>query len=110
MRHYDVTHKWCPKNWCAHEDEWLKFKEEIEVELEMEKYGYKVYDKFEDLPEWAKESVNNARICGVLKGVGEDKLGLSLTEVKTLVWLDRCGLFNVPNPQFDDVLIGPEKE
>lgn len=75
--------------------------------LIMEKYGYKIYNEVDELPEWAKESVKKAVAVGVLKGTGEG-LGLTQTEVKMIVWLDRCGLFDQPNPQHDDVVI-PEK-
>ena len=93
VRHKDVTGKWCPAPWCDDEEAWLKFKEEIEVELEMEKYGYKVYNEFDEIPSWAKDSITKSINAGILKGTG-DGLGLTLTEIKTIVWLDRCGLFD----------------
>ena len=49
-----------------------------------------IYNKIEDLPDWAKPSVEKALNAGVLKGTGKG-LGLTLTETKILVWLDRCG-------------------
>lgn len=58
----------------------------------MEKYGYKVYNEFDEIPNWAKDSIQKAIKTGILKGTGEG-LGLTLTEIKTIVWLDRCGLF-----------------
>lgn len=64
----------------------------------MENYGTKIYNEIEELPAWAVSSVKRAINAGVLKGVGttvdgEIKLGLTQTEVKMIVWLDRCGLF-----------------
>ncbi len=54
-----------------------------------EKYGYELYNKMEELPAWAKESVQKAIDVGVLKGTGSG-LGLTYTELKMIVWLDRC--------------------
>lgn len=54
-----------------------------------QKYGYEIYNKMEEIPDWAKESVQKAIDVGVLKGTGSG-LGLTLTEVKMIVWLDRC--------------------
>lgn len=73
----------------------------------MEKYGYKVYDSYDELPNWSKDSIDKALKLGILKGTGDNKLGLTLTEVKTIVWLDRCGLFDRPNPEYSEV-IDPE--
>ena len=76
----------------------------------MENYGTKIYNEIEELPAWAVDSIKKAINVGILKGVGTNidgtiKLGLTQTEVKMIVWLDRCGLFNLPNPQHDDVEI-----
>lgn len=54
-----------------------------------QEYGYEIYNKIEELPQWAKESVQKAIDVGVLKGTGNG-LGLTPTEVKMIVWLDRC--------------------
>lgn len=58
----------------------------------MDKYGYKIYNEFDEIPKWAKDSIKKAIDAKVLKGTDEG-LGLTLTEIKTIVWLDRCGLF-----------------
>ena len=54
-----------------------------------QQYGYEIYNKVEELPDWAKPSVQKAIDVGVLKGTGNG-LGLTQTEVKMIVWLDRC--------------------
>lgn len=56
----------------------------------MEKNGVKVYNTIDEVPVWAKESIQKAIDTGVLKGTGAG-LGLTQTEIKMLVWLDRCG-------------------
>ena len=53
------------------------------------KNGEKIYNKLDDIPEWALSSIQKAITTGVLKGTG-DGLGLTLTEIKMIVWLDRC--------------------
>ena len=34
IRHYDVNEKLCPKYYVEHEDEWKKFKEEVDAYIE----------------------------------------------------------------------------
>ena len=43
----------------------------------------------DEIPSWAKDSVQKAITTGILKGTGEG-LGLTLTEIKMLVWMDRA--------------------
>lgn len=47
----------------------------------------------ENMPEWARASVQKAIDKGILSGTGSG-LGLSDTDLKTIVWLDRLGLLN----------------
>lgn len=56
------------------------------------KCGYEIYNTMEELPDWAKESITKAMEANVLKGTGKG-LGLTLTEIKVLVWMDRAGMF-----------------
>lgn len=53
------------------------------------KNGEKIYDTIDDIPEWAESSIRKAITTGILKGTGEG-LGLTMTEIKMIVWLDRC--------------------
>lgn len=53
------------------------------------KNGEKIYNKIEEIPTWAQDAIKKAITAGVLKGTGEG-LGLTLTEIKMIVWLDRC--------------------
>ena len=61
----------------------------IEEEEEMVKYN-----KIEEIPEWGKEAVQEAINKGVLKGTGENELGLTETELKVLVWMFRAKVFD----------------
>ena len=47
------------------------------------------YETIEEVPEWGRASVQKAIDLGILKGTGNG-LGLIETEVKMIVWLDRC--------------------
>lgn len=53
------------------------------------KNGERIYNKMDEIPSWAKDSVQKAITTGILKGTGEG-LGLTLTEIKMLVWMDRA--------------------
>lgn len=55
-----------------------------------DQYGYDIYETIDEIPNWAKGSVQKAINVGVLKGTGKG-LHLTTTEVKVICWLDRCG-------------------
>lgn len=47
-----------------------------------------------NMPEWAKESVQAAMDCGALQGDDEGKLGLSYKDLRTICREYRCGVFD----------------
>lgn len=65
---------------------WLEYEEDTSMN---DQYGYEVYNTMEEVPIWARESVQKALDKGILKGDGK-KLLLTLTETKVICWLDRC--------------------
>ena len=73
-----------------------------------EKYGYVVYNDFDAIPSWGQDAVSKAIKLGILKGTGKG-LGLTETELKTMVWFDRLGLLTKPNPQEDDIILPPKQ-
>jgi len=84
LRHYDVTGKLCPAPFVgAGKDAWERFKG-----------GLTVYQKQEQVPDWAKDSVRKLVERGALTGDGEGNLNLSQDLTRTLVILDRLGLFD----------------
>lgn len=87
LRHYDCTKKICPAPFVKNEQAWLDFKKGLELNDDM---GYKIYNTVAECPEWSRESIRKAIDRGVLKGTGNG-LGLNDTEIKMIVWLDRCG-------------------
>jgi len=61
-------------------------------ETEMIEMTEKVYNKTEELPHWAKETIIKLIDKGYLAGDGE-KLGLTETAIKVFVVNDRAGLY-----------------
>ena len=53
-----------------------------------------MYQKQEHVPDWAKNSVRKLVERGALTGDGEGNLNLSQDLTRTLVILDRLGLFD----------------
>lgn len=73
IRHYDVTGKCCPKWFVNNPSEWEKFKRELEVE-DVERYK-----TVEEMPEYARQPIQELIDEGILAGKGGD-LGLDLSE------------------------------
>ena len=85
IRHYDVTGKTCPAPFVgAGQAEWEKFKEVIAM---------KRYNTIEEMPEWAKPTIQKLVDRGILQGTGEG-FDLSIESVRLLVILDRAGNFD----------------
>lgn len=83
IRHFDVTHKVCPAPFCGTgEAAWREFKE-----------GLKMYQKIENVPDWAKPTVQKLVDKDVLVGDGKGNLDLSHEMTRMLVILDRAGVF-----------------
>lgn len=107
-RHYDVTHKACPEPWVRNPNQWENFKKmltEKEVEdmteqqtraiaqQEIKKANAKVYDRVQDCPEWAKDTVQRLVNKGFLQGDENGKLGLTEDLMRVLVINDRAHLY-----------------
>lgn len=90
IRHYDVTKKNCPQsfnngNW----ELWDKFKQKL-VEGEQEMI-YNYID--ENMPEWAKATIQKLVDKGILQGNEKGELNLNDTMLRMLVINDRAGLY-----------------
>jgi N-acetylmuramoyl-L-alanine amidase len=111
VRHYDVTGKRCPAPFVNDENAWQKFKERISsegdeddmkqieeltkrVEALESKVNEFVYAWVDDnMPEWAKPTIQKLMKKGYLKGDEEGKLNLKYDTLRILVILDRSGAF-----------------
>ncbi len=84
IRHYDVTGKQCPMPFVGVGfEDWKEFKEEISM---------KRYKHPEELPAWARNTIQKLMDKGYLQGNGVG-LDLSHDMVRMLVILDRAGMF-----------------
>ena len=93
LRHYDVTGKLCPEPFARNQVQWLDFKgrlagQQKEEETEM---IYNYID--ENMPQWARETVQKLVDKGYLKGNEKGELGLNDTMLKIFVVNDRAGLY-----------------
>lgn len=91
IRHYDVTGKNCPAP-CVDEDNWQKFKNKLVEEENMSQMIYNYVD--ENMPEWARNSVQKLIDKGYLQGDNNGELGLTHDMLRILVILDRTGVFD----------------
>lgn len=107
IRHYDVTGKKCPLWYVEHPEEWEALKERIvegedEMTEELERrlaaieavtVNRMIYNYVdENMPEWARGTVQKLMDRGYLKGTDEG-LGLDDSMLRVLVMLDRAGAF-----------------
>jgi len=83
IRHYDVTGKVCPAPFVgAGADAWEEFKG-----------GLTVYQKFENVPDWAKPTIQKLVERDLLRGDENGNLDLTKDMTRTMVILDRAGVF-----------------
>lgn len=104
-RHYDVTHKECPEPWVRNPKQWEKFLEMLEAEdmteaqtrkiaqEEIKKANAKVYNRVQDCPAWAQNTVQRLVNKGFLQGDENGKLGLTEDLMRVLVINDRAHLY-----------------
>ena len=83
VRHWDVTHKVCPAPFVgAGAAAWEEFKG-----------GLIVYQKLENVPDWARPTVQKLMNKDILNGDEKGNLNLSYDMTRILVILDRSGIF-----------------
>ena len=86
LRHYDVTGKLCP----------APFVGQGQAAWEQWKGGLRMYQSIEQVPDWAKQTVERLVGRKLLTGDGEN-LNLSYDLLRVLVILDRAGIFGKEN-------------
>lgn len=88
--HSDLDHWWKKYHGYTMDN----FRDELEDMLEREEEEEMVrYETIDEIPAWGQEAISKALKVGVLKGTGKG-LGLTETEVKVLVWMDRAGMLD----------------
>ena len=88
LRHYDVTGKRCPMPWVDDPAQWTAFKASLAPEEntdEEDEDDMVRYNKLEDVPDWAQDTVRALMDAGALGGVGGGNLDLSMDMIRGLV-------------------------
>ena len=87
VRHYDVTGKRCPMPWVDDPAQWTAFLATLMPEHpnEEEEGPMTRYNKIDDMPAWAQDTVRALVDAGALGGVGGGNLDLSMDMIRGLV-------------------------
>ena len=89
VRHYDVTGKRCPMPWADDPAQWAAFKDMLMPKStttdEEDEDDMVRYNKLEDVPDWAQDTVRELVDAGALGGVGGGNLDLSMDMIRGLV-------------------------
>ena len=89
LRHYDVTGKRCPMPWVDDPAQWTAFKDMLVPKStttdEEDEDDMVRYNKLEDVPDWAQDTVRELVDAGALGGVGGGNLDLSMDMIRGLV-------------------------
>ena len=90
-RHYDITGKACHVYFYKNEDEWEKFKKDVQEK--MEDLQMVRYQALEEIPEWYKPTIEKLVNAKILSGNGK---GLDLSEDNARQWtmMDRLGVLD----------------
>lgn len=93
LRHYDVTEKMCPEPFVRNEVQWLDFKRKLS-EKEKKEGTEMVYNYIDDnMPDWAKPTVQKLVDKGAIQGNAKGELGLTDIMLRLLVINDRTGCY-----------------
>ena len=93
LRHYDVTGKICPEPFVRNQVQWLDFKKRLSEEKEGgADMIYNYMD--ENMPDWAKPTIQKLIDKGALKGNEKGELMLTDVMLRIFVANDRMGLYD----------------
>lgn len=87
VRHYDVTGKRCPMPWVDDPAQWTAFLATLTPEHpnEEEEDDMVRYNKIDDVPDWAQDTVRALMDAGAIGGVGGGNLDLSMDMIRGAV-------------------------
>ena len=88
VRHYDVTGKRCPMPWVDDPAQWTAFLAMLTPQnttTDEEDEDMVRYNKLEDVPDWAQDTVRALMDAGALGGVGGGNLDLSMDMIRGFV-------------------------
>ncbi len=93
LRHYDVTGKMCPEPFVRNQMQWLDFKNKLSEE---KKEGIEMfYNKIENVPKWAKPTIQKMVHLGALQGNEKGELMLTEAMLRIFVAIDRMINYSV---------------
>ena len=90
IRHYDVTGKMCPEPFVRNKVQWLDFKQKlIEIENSEKEGNEMLYNKIDNVPKWAKPTIQKMVHLGALQGNEKGELMLTEAMLRIFVKIDR---------------------
>lgn len=97
LRHYDVTGKSCPRPMVENPQLWEDFKKELEgvdTILDYPEWALKTYHWYDDMPEWARASVQKAVKKGIVSVNEDNSVTVLGCNLQPLVYMDRAGMLD----------------
>ena len=97
LRHYDVTGKNCPRPMVENPQLWEDFKKELEgvdTILDYPEWALKTYHWYDDMPEWARASVQKAVKKGIVSANEDNSVTVLGCNLQPLVYMDRAGMLD----------------
>lgn len=97
LRHYDVTGKNCPAPMVENPQLWEDFKKELEgvdTMLDYPEWALKTYHWYDDMPEWARASVQKAVRKGIVSVNEDNSVTVLGANLQPLVYMDRAGMLD----------------
>lgn len=97
LRHYDVTGKSCPRPMVENPQLWEGFKKELEgvdTMLDYPEWARKTYHWYDDMPEWARASVQKAVKKGIVSVNEDNSVTVLGCNLQPLVYMDRAGMLD----------------
>lgn len=97
LRHYDVTGKNCPRSMVENPQLWEDFKKELEgvdTMLDYPEWARKTYHWYDDMPEWARASVQKAVRKGIVSVNEDNSVTVLGCNLQPIVFMDRAGMLD----------------
>lgn len=97
LRHYDVTGKNCPRPMVENPQLWEDFKKELEgvdTMLDYPEWARKTYHWYDDMPEWARASVQKAVRKGIVCVNEDNSVTVLGCNLQPIVFMDRAGMLD----------------
>lgn len=97
LRHYDVTGKNCPRPMVENPQLWEDFKKELEgvdTMLDYPEWARKTYHWYDDMPEWARASVQKAVRKGIVSVNEDNSVTVLGCNLQPIVFMDRAGMLD----------------